>query len=46
MYHMSPNHFYCQLADGLIDNDLDIMTLRQRESDSDIQSDSGNLVVG
>ena len=38
--HMSPNQFYCQLADGLIDSDLDKITSRERESESDTQSDS------
>lgn len=37
---MSPNDFYCQLADSLIDNRLDKMTLRQRESDTELMEEN------
>ena len=34
---ISPNQFYSELAEGLIENKMDKMTLRQRDSDSDAQ---------
>lgn len=43
---MTPNEFYSQLADSLIDNRLDKRSLRQRESDTELMEEEQSFGSG